>query len=492
MTQAADALPTNLFPTPATFSEFSAFDLLRSAACGRIGLDQRLIHNILKRGADAVRADLLRFSEIASEEPLDLRVDLIELFRRVKTTEAIPFYLSIIREYGDDYPDELIEAVVEMGSPMVDPLLALYEELGEENGGPVAFLLAGLQVHDPRILALLLEEFEYDTVEGAFHLGIYGDPAAKDALGKRLAEPGLEEEVISGLEDALEEIEIRAGKTVQVADPPDIDEFFDPKLGPDFDILPLDDVAQLLASADPDYRAEALESLSPDDVDDPTVSPKVRALAQSDPDPNVRGRAWEAVSSLIPEDETLLNDLKAVLNDASRSPMERSGALVALSTATEGSEEMKDRAKELYEIVSERKHVLKAMWRSMDQSYASFMQFHLDDPDVEVCEQAIFGVGYLGIVSDVQRLEKYMQFDPLRVPALFNYALIVPGPKDRMGVKAILKKVDKVAKGLTSEETDIVKTALDRRLELKGMKPVFHEHRHDGAAEEDENGVIES
>ncbi len=461
-------------------------ELLRAAASGRIGLDQRLIHNILDRGADAICADLVRFSEIASEEPLDLRVDLIELFRRVKTTEAIPFYLSIIREYGDDYPDELIEAVVEMGAPMVDPLLALYEELGEEQGGPVAFLLAGLQVHDPRILALLLEEFEYDTVEGAFHLGIYGDPAAKDALQKRLAEPGLDEEVKSSLQEALEEIEIRAGKTVPVADPPSIDDYFDPKLGPDFDVLPLEDVAHLLSSSDADYRAEALESLSPDDVDDPTVAPKVRGLAQTDPDPNVRGRAWEALSSLIPDDDTLLEELKTVLNDPSKPPQERSGALVALSTATDGSQEMKERAKELYEVESERKHVLKAMWRSMDQSYASYMSFHLDDPDVEVCEQAIFGVGYLNIVSDVQKLEKYMQFDPLRVPSLFNYALVVPGPKDRMGVKSILKKVEKVAKGLNSEEAEIVKTALDRRLELRGMKPVFHEHRQHDSAEEDE------
>jgi hypothetical protein len=484
MTQAADALPTNLFPIPAAFSEHSAFELLRCAANGRVGLDQRLIHNILDRGADAIRADLLRFAQIASEEPLDLRVDLIELFRRVKTVEAIPFYLSIIREYGDDYPDELIEAVVEMGAPMIEPLLALYEELGEENGGPAAFLLAGLQVRDERIRTLLLEEFEYDTVEGAFHLGMYGDAETKPVLEKRLHEPGLDEEVASSLREALVEIDARADNTLPIADPPNIDDYFDPKLGPDFDILPLEDVAQLLSSADADYRAEALESLSPDDVDDPIVAPKVRTLARSDSDPNVRGRAWEALSSLIPDDDSLLEELKNVLNDPARSPMERSGALVALSTATDGSEEMKDRAKELYEVVSERKHVLKAMWRSMDQSYASYMSFHLDDPDVEVCEQAIFGVGYLNIVADVQKLEKYMQFDPLRVPALFNYAMAVPGPKERTGVKSILKKVEKVAKGLTTEESDIVKTALDRRLEMKGMKPVFHIHQH--SEEEDD------
>jgi hypothetical protein len=486
MTQAADALPTNLFPTPETFSQYSAYDLLRAASHGRVGLDQRLIRAILDRDRDALRPDLIRFAAIAADEPLDLRVDLVEILRRVKTVEAIPFYLSILKEYGDDYPDELIEAVIEMGEPIVEPLLNLYEELGEEQGGPVAFLLAGLKIRDPRIYQLLVEEFEYDTGEGAFHLAIYGDLAAKPLLEKRIAEPGLDDELKFRLKQSLVEMDEAEAARAVVTEPEDIYELFDPKLGPDFDVLPLEDVAQLLASADPDYRAEALESLSPDDVDDPTVAPKVRSLAQSDPDPNVRGRAWEALSSLIPDDDSLLAELKTVLNDASLSPMERSGALVALSTATEGSEEMKDRAKELYEVVSERKHVLKAMWRSMDQSYASYMRFHLDDPDVEVCEQAIFGVGYLNIVSEAQRLEKYMQFEPLRVPALFNYALVVPGPKDRMGVKSILKKVDKVAQGLTSEETDVVKTALDRRLEMKGMKPVFETHRHIEPEPEDE------
>ena len=78
-----------------------------------------------------------------------------------------------------------------------------------------------------------------------------------------------------------------------------------------------------------------------------------------------------------------------------------------------------------------------------------------------------------------------MHLDALRAAALFNYALVVPGPKDRLGVKSILKKIDKIAMGLTSEESDIVKTALDRRLELKGMKPDFEEqHPVDDGFEE--------
>jgi hypothetical protein len=487
MTQAADALPTNLFPTPDTFSDFSVHDLLLAASHGRTGVDQRLVRSIMNRDdREGTIGDLVRFANIAGDQPLDLRADLIEIFRRFKTTEAIPFYLDIMREYGDDYPDELIEAVVEQGAAMIEPLLALYEELGEEQGSPAAFLLAGLQVLDGRILKLLLEEFEYDTWEGAFHLGMYGDPAAKPAIEKRLSEPGLDEEMQLHLKNTLAEIDEGEARRAIVIEPPDIYELFDEKAGPDFDVLPSEDVAELLHSTDASYRSEALESLAPDDVEQPAIEKRVRELAESDPDPSVRGRAWEALASRVEEDENLLASMKAVANDASRAASERSGAIVALATATDGSEELTNAIKEMYAEESERKHILKAMWRSMDRSFASYMQFHLDDPDPEVCEQAIFGAGYLGITSEANRLEKFFENERLRSPALFNYAMIVPGPKDRMGVKSILTKIEKVAKGLNSDEREIVKVALDRRLEMKGMKPVFHEEHYHDEDEEDE------
>jgi HEAT repeat protein len=477
MTQAADALPTNLFPTPATFGEYSVRDLLRAAAHGRIGVDQRLIRSIFERpDKPAVIADLMQFAGEAKDQPLDLRADLIEILRRFKTTEAIPFYLEVIREYGDDYPDELIEAVVEQGTAIVEPLLKLYEELGEEQGGPVAFLLAGLQVQDPRILQVLLEEIEYDTWEGAFHLGMYGDKAARPVLESRLAEPDLDEDMKHQIVQALTDIEERAsGAKPSIADPPDIYDLFDPEEGPDFDVIPMEDVLHLLKSGDRSYRSEALETLSPGDLDEDPVKNLVVGMARSDSDPNVRGRAWEALSSVLEETPDLLEEMKAVLNDTKRPAEERSGALVALATATEGSEELKAHLKEMYEVAGERKHVLKAMWRTMDQSFASYMRFNLDDEDPEVVEQAIFGIGYLGVTSEVNRLEKFFQHDRLRSPALFNYSLIIPGPKDRMGVKLILKKIEKVASGLNSDEREIVKIALDRRLEMRGMKPVFHE-----------------
>jgi len=483
MTQAADALPTSLFPTPDTFANYSVYDLMLAAANGRIGVDRRLVRSILERPDKAATvADLIRFAGVSSDQPLDLRADLIEILRRYRSVEALPFYLDIIREFGDDYPDELIEAVVEIGQPAIEPLLHLYEELGEENGAPVAFLLAGLQIRDERILKLLLDEFDYDTWEGAFHLSMYGDPAGIPAVEQRLKEPGIDDEMRHHLEGAI--AEMKSNEPRVVADPPDIYPLFDEAAGPDFDVLALPDVAQLLQSPFADYRAEALEALSPEDIEDPEVSPRVRELAKSDPDPNVRGRAWEALATLVEEDPELLDEMKAVLNDKSKSPVERSGALVALATATEGSEELTGHIKDMYELESERKHVLKAMWRSMDQSFGSYMQFNLDNEDPEVAEQAIFGIGYLGVKGEVNRLEQFFDNDRLRSPALFNYAMLIPGPKERMGVKQILSKIEKVAKGLNTEEKEIVKVALDRRLAMRGMKPVFHEEPEEDESEE--------
>ena len=46
----------------------------------------------------------------------------------------------------------MIDSLVNLGAPALEPLLAAYEELGEENAGDISFLLAALHVRDPRVL----------------------------------------------------------------------------------------------------------------------------------------------------------------------------------------------------------------------------------------------------------------------------------------------------------------------------------------------------
>ena len=112
----------------------------------------------------------------------------MDLFRHWDTPEALDFLIDAIRRTHDDVDDELVQALLPFGERAVEPLLKLYEELGEEQGSDIAFLLAGLRVHDPRVLALLLDRLEFDAADGALCLELYRDPAARPALETMLAE----------------------------------------------------------------------------------------------------------------------------------------------------------------------------------------------------------------------------------------------------------------------------------------------------------------
>ena len=72
----------------------------------------------------------------------------------------------------------------------------------------MAFLLAALRVRDPRVLQLLLDRLEYDAGDGAFCLGLYGDPAARPALEKMAAEvPSGEADLRREITYALEQLD---------------------------------------------------------------------------------------------------------------------------------------------------------------------------------------------------------------------------------------------------------------------------------------------
>src|ERR1700728_3837894 len=131
-------------------------DLLRAAASGRIGVDRRLVRSILDYG-EAASPEILAFArEPRNHHRVDLDPLLIDLFRYYHTPEAVDFFMDAIRRAPEDVDESLIQALLPFGEKAVDPMLRLYEELGEEQGTDVAFLLASLRVHDPRVLSLLL------------------------------------------------------------------------------------------------------------------------------------------------------------------------------------------------------------------------------------------------------------------------------------------------------------------------------------------------
>jgi hypothetical protein len=64
--------------------------------------------------------------------------------------------------------------------------------------------------------------------------------------------------------------------------------------------------------------------------------------------------------------------------------------------------------------------------------------------------------------------------DDLRLDALFSYAMCVPVKKlERGNMPQLLRKIEDLAGGLSDMEGDAVTTALDTRLILHGMEPVF-------------------
>ena len=119
---------------------------------------------------------------------MDLDPLLIDLFRAVRTPEALPFFVSVIRRNTGDVPDDLVESIVELGAAAVDPLLALLDELDPKDAGDVPFVLGALRVRDARVLEALTRRLENDPQDAALCLEIYGDPAAIPALEAALAE----------------------------------------------------------------------------------------------------------------------------------------------------------------------------------------------------------------------------------------------------------------------------------------------------------------
>ena len=112
----------------------SVGELLRAAASGHLGVDRKLIQSILDQ-PDAA-GEVLAFSRESREgHRLDLDPLLIDLFRYWKSDAALDFYIDAVRRQPEEIGDDLIQAFLPFGEKAVEPLLKLYEELGEEQGG---------------------------------------------------------------------------------------------------------------------------------------------------------------------------------------------------------------------------------------------------------------------------------------------------------------------------------------------------------------------
>jgi hypothetical protein len=442
--------------------------LLRAARDGRIGIDQRFLRAVLDRFEEFL-PELVRTGLEEREVPVPLEDDLVALFRFRPRAEALPFLVEVIRRYPYDIQDDLLDAFCRLEAEAIGPLLALYEELGPDEGDELAFLLAALQVRDPRILHLLLERLRKDPNGGAFLLGVYGDPAALPELQKALdADPAEFSPSAFELRYAIRRL--NEPEPAAILEPYDIWSDYPEVEGPRFDLLAAAERLQYLECPWVEYRREAVASIDEEELEDQSVRQRIFDLALQDPDPLVRGKAWEALRGFAEKDGIGVAMLER-LQDAAAPIAERCGALLGLSFTEDP--EVRRHILEFYERPEARSAALEAMWRTADPVFAPFFSRHLDDPDVNLQRQSIIGVGFLRIHAEAGRLEKFFFHEELRTEALFAYAAAVPGKVTALHARQVFAKIQDLADGLSPEEEDLVQSALDRLLEMCGRKPVF-------------------
>jgi hypothetical protein len=472
---------------PTDYSPSSAYDLLKAASRGLLGLDRRLLHALVDDPPRSLPGVVRFAAEDHDHDPLDLLPELLAVFRRLKTPEALPFYVQCLRTWVEDAEDDLIEGVIALGHRALEPLLKLYEELGEEQGGEVAFILAGLGVRDDRVLRILLDRLEYDVTDGGMCLGLYGDPAAVAAIEKMKAEVGAEDvELRRELQNAIDEIASHGSETGEAAADFDLFDGYPETAGPDFDVLSAEDRLRLLSHESPEFRAAAARSFFEQEYG-ADVRARLLELAGGDVDAQVRGRAWEALSGI--DDKDLRARMLTVATNAQADVAERAGALVALADDAD-KPEVRTAMIGLYELPEARAKALEAMWRSFDRGFSAYFPAHVDDPDEAIRRQAIFGVGYLGIGSEAERLRKYFDDEHWRPDALYAWALSTPAEITRGRIRGLFRKIDRTAGGLSAGESELVQLALDQRLLLHGLEPVFfpdaeEEHVHDEHCDHD-------
>jgi hypothetical protein len=452
--------------------------LLRAASDGRIGIDQRFLRAVLDRFEEFL-PELVRAGLEDREALVPLEDDLVALFRFRPRAEALPFLVDVVRRYPCDIQDDLLDAFCRLGAEAVGPLLALYEELGPEERAELAFLLAALPVRDPRVLHLLLERLREDPDGGAFLLGVYGDPTALPELQKALdGEDGLLTGAAIELRYAIRRL--NEPEPAAALDPYDIWSDYPEAEGPRFDLLPTVERLGLLECPWAEYRRDAVASFDRAELEDQSVRQCIFDHALKDPDPLVRGKAWEALREFT--DKSGIGAAMAErLQDAEAPIVERCGALLGLAFTEDPV--VQRHILEFYDRPEARAAALETMWRTSDPGFAEFFSRHLDDPDVELQRQAIIGVGFLRMHAEAGRLEKLFDDEELRSEALCAYALAVPGKVTALHARQVFAKIQDLAQGLSPEEEDLVKSALDHLLELHGRNPVFSTEDLDSAPE---------
>lgn len=462
--------------TPDRYAESTLEELLTEASLGRIGVDHAFIGAILARDPEEAARELVTFYlEMDEEIRIDLSAEIFHLLRALRSTAGIPVYVDLLHDSDDDDPSEIYEALAELGAAAIEPLLALHAEAGPESQSNVEFLLAGLRVTDPRIEALLDARLESDPADAAINISLYGQPAYKAKLEARIAalDPASAEYAHDKHELEFAIDQLSAEVVHDAPEPFDIYAHYPETAPPVFDVLEPTEMLAYLEHPDAEARRLAVESLGNEELEEEEMG-QILAVAESDPSVAVRAQAWQSLTAGL-ENGAIREKLEAKFADEEADPIERAGAACALAEG-EITEELAAGLESFYENPATRALALKAMWHSLDKRFSEHFPAHLEDEDKEVQRQAIWGTGYLGVGHAAGVLEKLFDDPDVRDHALFAYALSCPGEVSRGRAKGMYKKIFDLAGGLSAEEVEIVESAIDQRLSMHGLDPVFHPH----------------
>jgi SEC-C motif len=456
---------------PERYASVSAYQLLEAAAHGYIAVDHRLLHAVLDRPEQWI-PELARFaSEDHADDLMDLDPLLIDLFHVLRTREALPFFVSVIRRNTGDVPDDLVESIVQLGAPALEPLLVLLDELDPNDAGDVPFVIGALRVRDARVLEALTRRLENDPQDAALCLEIHGDPAAIPALEAALAKiPDDDPRSRAPIQAVIETLSAGPETLSESHEPFDIWALYPEEAAPDFAALEDEDRLAMLRAGSAKLRAAVALSYQGTELSD-AARARLIQLAKTDSDATVRGACWEAFGEL--DDEPELRDaMLQVLANPQAAVEEKGGAAIGLAEQSDDPA-VYQAILSLYRDPRGRAKALKAMARSFDKRFAAYPPKHLDDPDGDIKTQAIWGVGYLSLASEAPRLAELFDDERFRTDALFAYALSIPGETSPGRVRALMKRVEEAAGEFREDEEDLVRIALDQRLMLHGKNPVF-------------------
>jgi HEAT repeat protein len=453
--------------SPDQYASASAYDLLTAAALGQAGVDRRLVSEIVRRG-DAVLPDLLRFvGENRENDRFDLTGDVVAIIRHLRTPAALPLLEELVRQHEFTFSDEASQAFWEIGSASLETLFSLFRESKQPD---LLFMAAGLRVRDPRLIEELLVQLRENPLDAALSLGLYADPAALPPLREALEKAPPEDRILrSALEDAIREIE-----SAEPAEPipafdvlTDLDEEVEPR----FAALSETELLEFLASPLAAYRALAVRTLALDEVE-PELATRFLDLARNDPDEKVRATCWESLDGSL-KVPGVQEAIEARLTDPAASIEERGGALVALATGDPDFPGLHDMILAFYRAPGGRAQALKAMWRSADRRFAQYIASNLDDPDLEVRRQTITAAGFLGVTGVLRQIEECFDDDDLRESSLYSYALLSPGETSPARMRSLFRKIEELAGELSETDEMVIRDALDVRLQMHGLDPLF-------------------